>query len=286
MEKSGGGELRYERRSGCHNDRSRAIALTKPNLRGDLIVSATAGEELLMIGANALAELPSLGAVQVIIIAEPTLNSYCLAERGVLWPEITTYGKTAHGSTPELGVNAIKMMLPLIEALEKLDIPYKSHPTLGKMTRSLNTIQGGMKTNVVPDSCSITYDLRTMPGQDHTRIIAQIEDTIKEFEQRIPGFKATISVTNDLLPAETSADLPIVKKFQAAASKAVNRSIELKFMTFATEACIFVPKLNIPTIVIGPGDPKLAHQPNEYVDIGLMEEAARIYAVSAVDLLS
>lgn len=265
---------------------ARAIALSKKPLRGDLIVSATAGEELLMIGANALADLPGLGAVQVIIIAEPTLNSYCLAERGVLWPEITTYGKTAHGSTPEQGINAIKMMLPVIDALEKLDIPYTPHPTLGHFTRSLNTIQGGMKTNVVPDSCVITYDFRTTPGQDHKKILAQLEDLLKGFEKTIPDFKFSLSATNDLLPAETSADLPIVKKFQAAASKAAKRTIELKFMTFATEACIFVPKLNIPTIVLGPGDPKLAHQPNEYVDIGLMEEAAQIYAVAALDLLS
>jgi len=238
-----------------------------------------------MIGANALVDSSILGDVQVIIIAEPTLNSICLAERGVLWPEITTYGKTAHGSTPELGVNAITMMLPLIEELEKMDIPYKSHPTLGKMTRSLNTIQGGMKTNVVPDSCAITYDLRTMPGQDHARIIAQIEDKIKEFEKRIPGFKATVTVTNDLLPAETLPDLPVVRNFQQAASTVTQRQVEIKPMTFATEACIFVPRLNIPTIVFGPGDPKMAHQPNEYIDIDLMAESARVYAYSALKML-
>ncbi len=125
-----------------------------------------------------------------------------------------------------------------------------------------------------------------MPGQDHAKIIAQIEAKIKELEKQIPDFKASVSVTNDLLPAETLPDLPIVRKFQAAASVVVNHPVEVKPMTFATEACIFVPRLNIPTVVLGPGDPKLAHQPNEYIDIELMAEAARIYAYSAVEMLS
>jgi len=265
---------------------ARAIALSKQKLRGDLVFSVTAGEEVNMLGARVLAALPSLGALQAVIISEPTLNDICLVERGVLWPEITTHGKTAHGSTPHLGINAVLMMLPLVEELEKMEIPFTPHPLLGKMTRSLDILQGGMKANVVPDACSVTYDLRTVPGQDHVKIIAQIEEKIKELEQRIPNFKATIKVMNDLPAAETAPDNPTVLRFQAAASEAAGRNVETKVMTFATEACIFVPELHVPTIVLGPGDPKLAHQPNEFVEINKMADAARIYAHAAVKMLS
>jgi len=264
---------------------ARAIALTKKRLRGDLVFSVTAGEEVNQLGARAFVDLNLLGPLQGIIISEPTSNHLCLAERGVLWPEITTRGKTAHGSTPELGINAVLMMLPLLDELEKMEIPFTPHPLLGKMTRSLNILQGGMKANVVPDSCSATYDLRTVPGQDHVKIMAQFEEKLKEFEQRIPGFQATIKKMLDLPAAETSPENPVVLKFKAAATEALGRPVKIEVMKFATDAATFVPRLNVATVVLGPGDPVLAHQPDEFVEIEKMVEAARIYALAAVKML-
>jgi len=264
---------------------ARSVALTQQKLLGDLVFSITAGEEVNMLGARVLAGLPSLGPLQAIIISEPTTNCIALAERGVLWPEISTHGKTAHGSTPELGINAISMMLLLLKEIEEMEIPFTPHPLLGNMTRSLNIIQGGVQTNVVPDSCSVMYDFRTVPGQDHPAIIAQIEAVIQQLEQRVKDFKATVKLIHDLPPAETAPDHPAVLKFQAAASEALGKPVETQVMKFATEASIFVPALNVPTIVLGPGLPGLAHQPDEYVEIDKMVEAARIYALAAANML-
>ncbi|MGB9521778.1 MAG: M20 family metallopeptidase, partial [Anaerolineales bacterium] len=148
-----------------------AIAKAKIPLNGDFILMATAGEEINMFGARAIAEMPGPKNWQALIISEPTYNRLGLAERGVFWIKITTHGKTAHGSTPELGKNAIEMMRILLNEIEKLKIPFTSHPILGNFSLSINTIQGGVQTNVVPDSCAITIDMRTLPGQSHPRIL-------------------------------------------------------------------------------------------------------------------
>jgi len=264
---------------------ARAIALSKQKLRGDLLFSVTAGEEVNMLGARVLSELPSLGPLQAIIISEPTTNCMALAERGVLWPEITTHGKTAHGSTPELGINAISMMLLLLKEIEEMEFPFTPHPILGNLTRSLNVIQGGVQTNVVPDSCSVLYDFRTVPGQKHPAIIAQIEAKIQQIEQRVKDFKATVRMIHDLPPAETAPDHPAVLRFEAAASAALGKPVGTHVMKFATEASIFVPALNVPTIVLGPGNPGLAHQPDEFVEIEAMVETARVYALAAANML-
>ena len=155
---------------------AKAVATSGLSLKGDLIFLATSGEELDMMGAKSLTSRKDLAKAQAIIIAEPTDNEVVLTERGVFWPEFTTYGKTAHGSTPELGHNAIKDMMTLLLELEKTEIPYEPHPVAGRFSMSINTINGGVKTNVVPDKCVATVDMRTVPGQDHKALLSQLDD--------------------------------------------------------------------------------------------------------------
>ncbi len=260
---------------------AKALVESGAKLRGDLVITGTAGEEMTMIGAKDICEQGILGDVQAILISEPTLNGVGTAERGVFWPEFTTYGKTAHGSTPHLGRNAVLMMAPLIEELDRLEIPFSPHPALGSFTRSVNTISGGVKTNVVPDRCVLTVDMRTVPGQDHAAIRARLEKLLEEHERRRPGFRATLAVNFDIPPVETPWEDPAVKKFVEAAGRGLGREPKHIVMPFATEAAIFVPALGVPTIIFGPGDPALAHQPNEFVEIQAMADAARALAEAA-----
>lgn len=263
----------------------RSVVESGIELGGDLVFAATAGEEHSMIGAYAVAGSGLLGDVQAIVISEPTSNCLGLAERGVFWLELTTYGKTAHGSTPHLGVNAITMMAPLLAEIEALDFPFTVHPVLGPFTRSINTIEGGVKTNVVPDRCVVTVDMRTVPGQDHDAMRAQIAAWLAEHERRDPGFRATFDVHFAIPAVDTPADHPAVTRFVTAATRGLGRAPEPAVVRFATEAAIFVPALNIPTIIFGPGDPALAHQPDEYIDIPPMVTAAQAYAEAIVEYL-
>ncbi|MFN3307642.1 MAG: M20 family metallopeptidase [Anaerolineales bacterium] len=265
---------------------AKAIAQANLPLKGDLILAATAGEEVNMLGARSLAGLSDARNWQAVIISEPTSNRLGLAERGVFWPEITTYGKTAHGSTPELGVNAVMMMVKVLSELEKLEIPFQPHPVLGNFTRSVNTIQGGVKVNVVPDQCSVMVDMRTLPGQDHAELLRLLEAFLARLESKIPNLKASIRLTYELPPAETSQDAEAVQKFLSAARTHCATEIPIVKVPFATEAAVFVPTLGVPTLILGPGDPALAHQPNEFIEIVEMEKAAKLYAAAAVEMLS
>jgi succinyl-diaminopimelate desuccinylase len=267
----------------------RAVAATvsagKLSLSGDLLFAATADEEAGMTGARQISARPDLGPLQAILIAEPTYNRVGLAERGVLWLEITTYGKTAHGSMPELGHNAITDMAALLAELDTLVVPHTPHPILGRFTRSINTINGGVKTNVVPDRCVVTIDMRTVPGQDHTAVAAQVRDLAAQFAATRPGFQATLRTLYDLPAVTTSRAEPVVTRFYELAAQATGRPAADELVRFATEASIFVPALGVPTIIYGPGDPALAHQPDEHVEIDQMLAAARVYALAAAGML-
>jgi succinyl-diaminopimelate desuccinylase len=264
---------------------AKTLAEVRLPLRGDLILAATAGEETDSMGATSIATRPDLGPVQAVLIPEPSYNDIYVAEKGALWLEFNTRGKTAHGSMPDLGQNAIMMMATLIHELQRLAIPYQEHPMLGGLTQSVNTIAGGMKTNVVPDHCVTTVDLRTVPGQDHRAIVRQIEDLIADLSHRIPGFKASVSVINDRIPIETSPEEPVVQSFADVVAEVTGHRPVPKGVRYYTDAVAFVPALKTPMIICGPGDARLAHQPDEHVEVSKLIEAAKIYTLAAVRLL-
>jgi succinyl-diaminopimelate desuccinylase len=264
---------------------AKALAEARIPLQGDLIIAATAGEEADSLGATAVVARSDLGPVQAIVIPEPSYNDVYVAEKGAFWLEITTQGKTAHGSMPEMGRNAVMMMVALIGELSKMPFPYKEHPLLGGFSQSINTITGGVKTNVVPDQCVITVDMRTVPGQDHRAILKQVEDLIADLSRRTPDFKASVKVTNDRAPVETSPNEPAVQTFADIVAEVAGERPVPKGVRYYTDAVAFVPVLKAPMIICGPGDAKLAHQPNEHVEISKLVQAARIYTLAAAKLL-
>lgn len=264
---------------------ARALSEARVSLQGDLIIAATAGEETDSLGATSIAARPDLGPVQAVVIPEPSYNDIYVAEKGALWVELSTQGKTAHGSMPDLGQNAVMMMVMLIRELERLDIPYPEHPMLDGFTQSVNTIAGGMKTNVVPDHCGATVDMRTVPGQDHRAILRQVQDLIADLSRRIPGFRASVRVINDRIPIETSPEEPVVRSFADVVAEVTGHRPVPKGVRYYTDAVAFVPALKTPMTICGPGDARLAHQPNENVEVSKLVEAAKIYALAALRLL-
>lgn len=264
---------------------ARALAKARAKLRGDVILALTAGEEVDSLGATAIAARKDIRNVRAVLVSEPSSNEIFVAEKGALWLEVSIYGKTAHGSMPELGCNAIMMMNAFLDELKGLKIPYEEHPMLGGFSQSVNTIAGGVKTNVVPDLCTATIDMRTVPGQDNRAIVRQIEALLSDLATRLPGFRGSAKVTNDRQPVTTSPDHPLVKQFNEALAKVRGRASEPKGVRYYTDAASFVPALQVPMIICGPGEAGLAHQPNEYVDARLLAESARIYAAAVARIL-
>src|SRR5690625_1185160 len=165
----------------------------KDLLNGDIKLLATAGEEIGAIGAKKLVEDGHLEDVTALIIAEPTSNNICIAEKGVLWVEITTYGKSAHGATPELGNNAIIHMNRILNAFQnQFKMDFVPDELLGNPTYNISVIKGGTNTNVVPESCSLQIDFRTVPSQTHQSIIRSLNHIIEKIKMDVPEFKTEI----------------------------------------------------------------------------------------------
>ena len=243
-------------------------------LQGDIVFTAVAGEETDSNGAIRFVNQHRGdlgGRLAGVIICEPTNLDVITAHRGILWVQITTAGKTAHGSMPHLGVNAILKMNGLLNRLEGFAIPHKPHPLLGGCSVSVNRIEGGKATNVIPDQCAIEVDIRTLPGQDHAAIIGDFEKMFAALRADDPQFEARTSVLRSSPALETDAAAPFVRSVLDATGIGKTATVG-----FTTDGPHFIP-LNAPIIIFGPGEPGVCHQPDEYIEIAAVEQARRHY---------
>jgi succinyl-diaminopimelate desuccinylase len=152
-------------------------------LNGKLQFVGTAGEEVDGFGAKKVIEKEQIDKATALVISEPSENQLFHAHKGCLWLELTIYGKTAHGSMPDKGINAILTMNELINQLQTYQFEYTPHSVLGHPTLNIGTIEGGVKTNVVPDQCKMTVDIRTVPGQSNEQIIKDLENMIRSITE-------------------------------------------------------------------------------------------------------
>ena len=264
----------------------RAVKQSGAALKGNLLFAGTAGEEIESMGARELVREQKLDDVGFMVIGEPTGNRVITAEKGVLWLELRAKGQTSHGSLPHLGVNAIAHMSRLLEALQAEDIPYETHPLLGDFTMNIATIEGGVKTNVVPDSCRVTIDTRTVIGQDHQQILDTVRQLIDRLCAEDPTLHIEVRSINERIPLDIPFDDPYVQSFVRQRDLVTGDTSVPTAATFATDGSVFVPAYDAPMVICGPGLPEKAHQPNEYVEISRLVESARIYTLAALDLLT
>ncbi len=249
------------------------VDLRSSELNGRVIFAATAGEETDSCGVKRFIDQYQSHIKNPIgtIIAEPTGMKILQAHRGILWLKVETFGKTAHGSMPQLGINAILKMNALVNRLQNWKIPHQPHPLLGGCSMSINHIAGGSATNIIPDTCSLEIDIRTLPGQNHTDIIDDLQNLCDNLRKTDPDFKTQISIIRAIDALETPAEMPFVKAVCQATGIA-----ETQTAGFTTDGPYF-EKLNAPVLIFGPGDSSLCHKPDEFIEISALGQARQMY---------
>jgi succinyl-diaminopimelate desuccinylase len=263
-----------------------AIARSGAALAGDLVVAVTADEERNCLGAEELVREPLFDGLGAVIVAEPSSLGIYVAEKGAFWVEVTFYGKTAHGSMPHLGANALAAMADFLshwEARYPTDDPV--HPLLGTPTLNLGLIHGGVKVNVVPDRCQAQMDMRTVPPLEHAALRRDLESVLEEVRLRRPGVRSEVQVLSDRPPVSCPADSDLARALGRAVQEIAGVDPTPRGVPYCTEACIWVPSLGIPAVICGPGSPGMAHQPDEYVPVRELELAAEVYYRAARELL-
>lgn len=236
-----------------------------------LVLVVTAGEEIGCEGARFLADQKLLDRAGAIVIAEPTANYPYVGHKGLAWFEIETFGTTAHGSMPEVGDNAIVKLARVIGDLEHFRFPIESHPIMGKPTMNVGTIAGGLNTNSVPDEARITVDTRTVPGIDHVHLCGSLEALLAP-----RGAKVHKIV--DVPPLYTEPQDEWVQQVFESCTPFLGGRPTPRTITFSTDGADLKRGFGgPPAVILGPGEPTLAHQTDEWCSIGRLEQSVDLF---------
>jgi acetylornithine deacetylase len=247
------------------------------DLEGEVIVTAVVDEEYESIGTRALVDA-GLRA-DAAFVTEPTRLAIMPAHLGFVWIDVTTYGRAAHGSRWDLGVDAIRHAGLVLAELERMDtelLPARRHPLLGRPSVHASLIQGGTGMSTYPDRCTLRIERRTIPGEDAAQVRREIEDACGRAAAGRPAFHADVEVTFAQAPSDVAPDAPIVAAFETALTSCGEPS-RIEGMTAWTDAAL-LNAAGIPAICFGPGDITLAHAAEEYVSIAEIERATKVLA--------
>ena len=249
-----------------------ALDLAKDLARGPgLCLVITAGEEIGCEGARYLADHELLGRAGAIVVAEPTGNYPFVGHKGLAWFEVETFGVTAHGSMPDVGDNAIVKMARVIGDLDHFHFPVDSHPVMGKPTINVGTIRGGLNTNSVPDEARITLDTRTVPGIEHGHLCKSLQSLLAPRGARVRQIVDTPSLY-------TEPQQEWVQRVFEACTPYLEAPPTPKTITFSTDGAHLKRGFGgPPAVILGPGEPTLAHQTDEWCSMNRIGQSTELF---------
>lgn len=233
-----------------------------PHLSHEIWFAGLAGEEAGQHGAKALAQKESF---DLVIAGEPTDLDFVHTHKGSMFTSLITRGVAVHSSRPEAGKNAIYSMSDVIQFIRKDIVPWLaffSHPVLGHSTISVGTIRGGSKTNVVPDFCEASVDIRTVPSQDaafEAELFCRLRSVCPDLEIQV--HRAT--------PLFTDPKHPLLRKLESLGSKPTGAP-------WFCDAAVFA-KHGSPAVALGPGSIAQAHTKDEWIAVSDLIRGAEFF---------
>lgn len=246
---------------------------------GTIKLLATVGEETGNYGAAQLTKLGYADDLDGLVIAEPQddLQAITYACKGVIDYHVTSVGKAAHSSRPEMGINAIDNLLEFVQqakaALAKFD---HSDPALGKLTHVISLINGGEQINSVPSAVTLGGNVRTIPEYPNQVVYDELAKIIDHLNQQ-PGFDLKIKYTFPEEPMGGDPESPLIKLAQHVAKKSLGITPQPIASTGANDGQEFTQaKKDFTSIIIGPGS-NMSHMPNEYVNLAAYYNAIQYY---------
>ena len=197
------------------------------------------------------------------ITGEPTDLHIGVQAKGVLVLRIGVHGRSAHGSTPWLGDNAVLKAIDVFRTIETLPFTRESSEMFDRPSINLGRIAGGDAINKVPDRCEMAVDVRYLPGQDPGEILAQV--------RAIPGIDVTRTFIHPTV--SVSRHDPYVRGLSEAAGRAVSGEVMSVGRDGASDAASFI-EAGIPAVEFGPAGGG-HHGPEEWVSLRSLHQYRR-----------
>jgi acetylornithine deacetylase len=255
-------------------------------IAGEVVVAAVADEEHASTGIQEVLDHLDGSRFHAAVVNEPTELAIGIAHRGFVWTEVTVTGVAAHGSRPQLGVDAILKAAPLLVAFAELDreLAARPHPFLGPGNLHGSLIVGGTEESTIPDQCVFTVERRTLPGESAATVEADVEALLARCRAADPQLVVTAHTTLARAPFQTPPDTDITTAMAAATARVTGSPAETVPLSYWADSA-FIASAGISTVLYGPnGDG--AHADVEWVSLSGTRTCAEVLTTVATELCS
>jgi acetylornithine deacetylase len=199
------------------------------------------------------------------------------AHKGFVWVRATFQGRAAHGSRPDLGVDAIRHAALFLAALDEYAAELRTrppHPLLRHGSLHAGTIRGGSAESVYPESCELVLERRTMPGESPRDVLAELQAVLDRVAGREPDMAGSLEVTLERPGTEVATDSTLVSGLLAAGA-AHGLAPRIEGMTAWVDGAL-LNEAGIPAVCFGPGDMAQAHTADEWIEVSEIEVCASV----------
>ena len=239
--------------------------LAKESYKRQLSVVFTAGEDTGGWYVTKVIEEEKITAADAMygVIPEPSMMEIIPVHKGSGGAEVHIHGKAAHSSKPELGINANQKAADFLIALRGLQskLDETRHPLLGPTTVECTMMNGGFKSNIIPDQARLTLNFRLIPEHRDPEVSRKwFEDIIASLSSKDPEFNAELTSHRASEPLDVPLDSRIVTTLREILGTRIAGA------PYYTEAVNYT-RAGIPTVICGPGSIDQAHTPDEYISL-------------------
>ena len=255
------------------------------SLRGDVHVSCVVDEEVASIGSQAVVREMERWPADVVVVVEPTDEELVVAHKGFVWLEVETRGRAAHGSRPDLGVDAIAKMGWVLSGIGHLDRRLRAHPShkhLGSGSVHASLISGGQEMSSYPAKCRLQVERRTVPGEDVALAQNELHALFATAAHDDPDFHAELRVVLHRAPFEVAEDADLVRALQRLAPAHLGHPLTLAGAAYWADSALF-QSAGIPTVLLGPRGAG-AHADVEWVDLDSVSRCCDLYTALATEM--
>jgi succinyl-diaminopimelate desuccinylase len=263
-----------------------ALQATGTAPRVNVEVSFTADEETdSLLGAGWLVKHAPIKPDYAIVMEGGEEGRVCCGHNGTLWLEVAVHGRAAHGSRPDLGVNALEKMSALVLALQDyagrlakrgFTAPdgTEMHPTLN--VGGVFTPGPGGKINTVPAFASFSIDRRVLPRENHAAAERELRAELAAAARRIPDCRITVTKTSENFSCYSAPAHPFFGAMAASVARVRRKPATFTVSTGFNDMHFFSHHLRIPTLGYGPGG-RNEHAVDESVKLRELAGCAKIY---------
>lgn len=243
-------------------------------LKGDLVLTFSAAENSSCLGARRLVEDGHFDGIGALLVSEPTGNRAFVTEKGALWLRVTAHGEYGHNAFSEdrdgdRG-NAIVRLARYLDKAHDLKLDAPAHRHVKPPTINIGAIRGGLSTPLIPPEASADIDIRLVPGQSPDSVVSAF--------RAIAGDHVTVELLDTKLPVDTADDHPFAVTCVETCREEGVADPGPAGVAYYSDGAVIAPALDLPMVIIGPGEVGMSGAIDEYVQVDRLEQSRRIFA--------